>query len=151
MSNDHQNKRVKIDYEEVLRIQREAQGIPEPQIDYTETDEGFNQRCERIYSDATNMLRYLEKGNNDNENDKSFNNMQKRYSWLATNYPQVFTMVFRENKNFDLNRLKFMLQQLKKVRYNESSKYQADSNVGEELAHQFLYPAVGGKPNIDHI
>ena len=136
MSDSQEQQRVKIDYEEFLKLQRQAHGIPEPEIDYSETDEGFKQRCERILSDATDMLRYLEKGKD--EESKTFENMQKRYLWLAGNYPQVFSMIFRENKNFDLNRLKFMLQQLHKVRYEETTQYQADANVGEETRPHLL-------------
>lgn len=64
-----------------------------------------------------------------------------KYSTFKNQYPHLFKYVC-ENSNIQVNILELMLDQLDKIKRNESTKEKSSENVGQVLFNEYVQPKV---------
>ena len=74
--------------------------------------------------------------------------MIKDFEYLHKNYEAIFNISI--SKNYDFNRLKFMLEMAQKVKKSEITEHDASVQVGQVLVDQIVKPQLdkaGVKPD----
>lgn len=63
----------------------------------------------------------------------------EKYSYIFKNTPTLFEMVYKDEGPY-LEQLQFMIKNANKINRNEINQYDADVEVGKELANKYIYP-----------
>ena len=71
------------------------------------------------------------------------NEMELAYPFISKQYPAVFKI--SASKNYDYNRLKFMLETMLKVHTGQMTQHQGDVAVGQVLVDQIVKPQLNTK------
>lgn len=97
----------------------------------------------------------IKKVKNDFDNLKSDNSdmgeirktLGKRYPNMADNYPAIFELAFKPDKewNSDIQKLETMVNMASKVKNNEISQHDASVKIGTELVDKYVKPQLEGK------
>jgi hypothetical protein len=66
---------------------------------------------------------------------------RSKYDYLATYVPTLFELLYKNN-DVDIEQLKFMITQAKKIDNKEVTQYDADVVVGQKLADTYITPIV---------
>ena len=76
--------------------------------------------------------------NNTLSQEKFEENMAIKYDYLYSNFPNLFSMCCSSHSN--LNRLKFMLDNIIKIQSKDMTEHDASVKVGEQLVNDFVKP-----------
>lgn len=71
----------------------------------------------------------------------SKDNYKEKYIYLSSNSPTLFEMVYKDEGPY-LEQLKFMIENANKIKRKELSQYDADVEVGANLANKYIYPNI---------
>ena len=72
-------------------------------------------------------------------------NMALYHDYLYSNFPSLFKMV--GSNLCDLDRIKFMLDNIVKIQSNQMTEHDASVKVGENLVNDFVKPQLNDKKN----
>ena len=98
-----------------------------------------------VYDDAVNMITklnlYRTKKLYTNLDEKTFHQkLEKEFSKLFINFPSIFEKIF--NGTLEVNRLKYMLAMINKIKDNKISKHKASVAIGQELVDNIIKPSL---------
>ena len=97
------------------------------------------QNLDKIWAEANRMHQYMTKGNGPKDDETVAN----KFNWFQETYPRLYSSVYKEKNDFEMYRLKYMLDQKRRILREHTTEYQASVEVGEKLAERFLYPKTG--------
>ena len=72
--------------------------------------------------------------------DQFKNAMKAKFNNLSEHFPTIFEKTF--DGTMDMDRLKYMLDMLSRVKSNQMSQHDASVKVGETLANEYVTPVV---------
>ena len=109
-----------------------------------------NLNIERILERSRNLnMEYIDNLASNNHSEQDFKNLMKqKYKFLLENHEAIFNISL--SQNYDLARLKFMLEMANKIRNNEITEHNASVQVGQVLVDQIVKPQLekaGVKPD----
>lgn len=93
---------------------------------------------DNIWKNVNEMITYLTKGRGSKDDET----VAKKFEWLQTYYPRLYSSIYLDQGNFDTSKLRYMINQRKRILQNEITEHQASVDVGENLADQYLYSKV---------
>ncbi len=68
-----------------------------------------------------------------------------KYNYLFTHVSTLFELLYN-SKDINIDQLKFMISQAKKINKKEITQYDADVIIGQKLAETYITPVIGGSP-----
>jgi hypothetical protein len=85
-----------------------------------------------------NILETVKLINIDQSNHLSILDIKKKYSEFEEKYPKLFENVV--SKDFDIDNLKYMLNQMNEISENNLSQHDASVGVGGMLVDKYIKP-----------
>lgn len=76
------------------------------------------------------------------DNKQYMTTLRNKYNEFQFKYPQIFAMIADDPDNFDMQRLKHMLNMKKQVEDNKISHEKASEKLGTEYYNEYVKPLV---------